>query len=156
MLRINPKYVLAVAAGATRSPYFQLLSMKLVEFDIGSSLIEIEVQGKHFQPFGMVHGGVFSSIIDAAAFWAVYPEVDEDCGMTSVDLKLNYLAPSSGGKLIARGRRIKLGKTLGLGEAEVIDESGRILAHGLSTLIVLPNLAFEVKEPLPPKFLDAP
>lgn len=142
-----------VCRGATRCPYFSLLSMELREFGIGRSLLEIVVQEKHLQPFGVVHGGVFATLIDAAAFWAVYPELDEDCGMTSVDLKLNYLAPSSAGKLIARGRRLKLGKTLGLGEAEVTDEHGRLLAHGTSTVIVLPNFPFGA-EPLPQKFLQ--
>jgi len=157
MRKINPQYVENILAGVNESPYFQLLSMKLLEFDVGASLLEIVVEkGKHLQPFGFVHGGVFSSIIDAAAFWAVYPEVDEGAGMTSVDLKLNYLAPCSGGKLIARGRRIKLGKTLGLGKAEVTDQDGRILAHGTSTLIVLPGLTFADKRALPPKFIHEP
>lgn len=154
MPRINPDYVQVVAAAVNRSPYFSLLGMKLLDFDIGNSLLKIDVAGKHLQPFGVVHGGVFSSILDAAAFWCVFPEVSEDSGMTSVDLKLNYLAPASAGKLIARGRRIKLGKTLGLGEAEVTDEEGRVLAHGTSTLIVLPNFPFLNDEPLPPKFVD--
>ncbi|MBI4965701.1 MAG: PaaI family thioesterase [Desulfomonile tiedjei] len=154
MRRINPQYAEMIRAGVNESPYFQLLSMKLVEFDIGSSLLEIVVEkAKHLQPFGFVHGGVFSSIVDAATFWAVYPEVDENTGMTSVDLKLNYLAPCSDGKLIARGKRIKLGKTLGLGKAEVTDQDGRILAHGTSTLIVLPDLTFANKGALPPKFI---
>jgi uncharacterized protein (TIGR00369 family) len=153
MRRINPEYVEIVAAAASRSPYFALLGMKLRDFSIGNSLLEIDVEGKHLQPFGFVHGGVFSSIIDAAAFWAVYPEVPEDMGMTSVDLKLNYLAPATTGRLIARGTRIKLGKTLGLGAAEVTDEEGRILAHGTSTLIVLANSSFQSQGQLPPKFI---
>ena len=157
MRKINPQYVEQIRAGVNESPYFQLLSMKLLEFDIGTAVLEIVVQKeKHLQPFGFVHGGVFSSIVDAAAFWAVYPEVDEGAGMTSVDLKLNYLAPCSGGKLIAKGRRIKLGKTLGLGKAEVTDQEGRILAHGTSTLIVLPDLTFADKRALPPKFIEKP
>jgi uncharacterized protein (TIGR00369 family) len=151
--RINPEYRDVVRLGANRSPYFSLLSMELQEFEIGSSLVEIVVQEKHLQPFGVVHGGVFATLLDAAAFWAVYPDLDEDCGMTSVDLKLNYLAPASSGKLIARGRKVKLGKTLGLGEAEVTDEQGRILAHGTSTVIILPNFPFGT-EPLPRKFID--
>ncbi len=154
MRQINPKYVEVVTAAANQSPYFALLSMELKDFDMGRSLLEIIVEEKHLQPFGVVHGGVFSSIIDAAAFWAVYPEVEESSGMTSVDLKLNYLAPASGGKLIASGRRIKLGKTLGLGAAEVRDEEGRILAHGTSTLIILDDLPFLHEEPLPPKFIN--
>ncbi len=154
MRRINPEYVEIVASAANLSPYFTLLGMKLRDFDIGNSLLEIDLEGKHLQPFGVVHGGVFSSIIDAAAFWCVYPEVPEDSGMTSVDLKLNYLAPATTGKLIARGSRIKLGRTLGLGAAEVTDAEGRILAHGTSTLIVLPNVSFLHEDTLPPKFIE--
>jgi len=30
------------------------------------------------QPFGVVHGGVFSSLIDAAGFWAVYSQANEE------------------------------------------------------------------------------
>ncbi len=154
MRRINPDYVRVVSETANRSPYFTLISMRLVSFAIGECRLEIDLGNKHLQPFGLVHGGVFSSIIDAAAFWAVYPEIDENSGMTSVDLKLNYLAPAQGGKLIAKGRRIKSGRTLGLGEAEVIDDAGRILAHGTSTLMTLPNMQFEYDGDLPPKFIN--
>ncbi|MBI5250879.1 MAG: PaaI family thioesterase [Desulfomonile tiedjei] len=153
MPKINPEYVKAIRANVNQCPYFSLLSMKLLDFDIGRSLLEISLEGKHLQPFGVVHGGVFSSIIDAAAFWALFGEVDESSGMTSVDLKLNYLAPARNGKLIAKGRKIKLGKTLGLGEAEVTDQEGRVLAHGTSTLIIMPDLPL-IGDELPQKFLE--
>lgn len=152
MRKINPEYVKIVCSQVNQSPYFCLLSMELRDFDIGTSLVEIQVQEKHLQPFKLVHGGVFSTIIDAAAFWAVYPEIDENLGMTSVDLKLNYLSSASSGKLIATGRRIKVGRTLGLGEAQVTDEQGKILAHGISTLMILPGLEIASSEPLPRKY----
>jgi len=154
MRKINPLYMETICAEVNRSPYFELLSMRLIRFDIGNSVVEIEVQGKHLQPFGMVHGGVFSSLMDAAAFWAVYPEVEETAGMTTVDLKLNYLAPAAAGKLIARGRRIKIGKNLGLGEVDVSDQDGKILAHGISTVMIVRDLAFMNQKALPPKFVE--
>jgi uncharacterized protein (TIGR00369 family) len=79
---------------------------------------------------------------------------DQTAGLTTVDLKLNYLAPAASGKLIARGSQIKLGRTLGYAEAEVLDETGKILAHGTSTVIILPGKAIETDPPLPPKFID--
>jgi len=154
MARINPHYADMVRQVVNQSPYFRLLSMELREFDVGTSLVEIDLQEKHLQPFGAVHGGVFATIIDATTFWAVYGEVDERSGMTSVDLKLNYLAPAAApGRLIARGRRIKIGKTLGLGEAEVTNEEGKLLAHGTSTLMIMADLSFINQERLPPKFV---
>ena len=105
MRKLNPKYIEAVKPLVNRSPYFTLLSMSLSDIGMGSSLLDIDVENKHLQPFGAVHGGVFASILDAAAFWAVFSEVDENVGMTTVDLKVNYLAPVQGGKLIASGMR---------------------------------------------------
>lgn len=154
MRKLNPQYVEAVSALVNRSPYFTLLSMSIRDVGIGYSLLDIDVQNKHLHPFEAVHGGVFASIIDSAAFWAVFCEVDENVGMTSVDLKVNYLAPAQSGKLIARGRRIKLGKTLALGEAEVINQENTILAHGTSTLIILRNLGGGLEHSLPPKFIE--
>jgi uncharacterized protein (TIGR00369 family) len=154
MGRLNPDFVQAVTTLANQCPYFRLLSMNIRELALGHALLEVEMTEKHLQAFGYVHGGVFASIIDTAAFWAVFCELDEDVGITSVDLKLNYLAPVQKGKLTARGRRIKLGKTLGLGEADITGEDGRLIAHGTSTLIVLPGFGLAGQVSLPPKFLS--
>jgi uncharacterized protein (TIGR00369 family) len=130
--------------------------MKIQEVGARFSVLEIDLAQKHLQPFGFVHGGVFASIIDAAAFWAIYYEIeDQNVGVTTVDLKLNYLAPAVSGKLIAKGRQIKLGKTLGYAEAEVTDVNGRILAHGTSTVILLPGQGLDTDPPLPPKFISS-
>ena len=155
MKKPNPEYIKRIHQIVNSCPYFELLSMKLQDVGIGYSVLEIDLAKKHLQPFGMVHGGVFASIIDAASFWSIYFRLeDQSAGLTTVDLKLNYLAPAASGKLIARGRQIKLGKTLGYADAEVTDETGKILAHGSSTVIILPGKAIEADPPLPPKFID--
>jgi uncharacterized protein (TIGR00369 family) len=152
--KINPEYVARVNALVNRCPYFELLSMQILAVERGSARIEIALSRKHLQPFGVVHGGVFASVIDAAAFWALYYDIeDERAGVTTVDLKLNYLAPAASGRLIAHGRQIKMGKTLGYAAAEVRSEDGRLLAHGTSTVIVLPGKLLAADPPLPPKFM---
>jgi uncharacterized protein (TIGR00369 family) len=153
MMKPNPEYIRRVSELVNRCPYFTLLSMKIVDVGIGFSLLEIELEKKHLQPFGLVHGGVFASIIDAAAFWSIFYNIeDPNAGATTVDLKLNYLAPAVSGKLIAKGTQIKLGKTLGYAEARVTDGEGRLLAHGTATLMILPNNSLVLDRPLPPKF----
>jgi uncharacterized protein (TIGR00369 family) len=153
MKELNPAYVSHVNRLINNSPYFNLLSMRIIEVGIGFSLLEIDLAQKHLQPFGFVHGGVFASIIDAAAFWSIFHEIeDPNASATTVDLKLNYLAPAVEGKLVAQGRRIKLGKTLGYAEATVTDETGKLLAHGTSTLMILSERPLAIDSPLPPKF----
>jgi uncharacterized protein (TIGR00369 family) len=156
MKTINPAYIERVNQLINRCPYFDLLSMRISEVGPGLSVMEIDLAQKHLQSFGFVHGGVFASIIDAASFWSLFYEIeDQDTGVTTVDLKLNYLAPAVSGKLIAKGRQIKLGRTLGYADAEVTDSEGRILAHGSSTVILLPGQGLKANPPLPPKFLSS-
>jgi len=154
MRNLNPEYVEAARREVNSCPYFSLLSMEIKGLNWGESLLEIVVQKKHFQPFGMVHGGVFASLIDAAAFWAVYTQVPEDLGMTTVELKLNYLAPLSTGRMIAKGKSLRVGKTLCLGEASVVNDEGTLLVHGTSTMMILKDLKIQGLTQGPSKYLD--
>ena len=155
MKKPNPEYIKRINAIVNTCPYFELLSMKLQDMGIGYSVLEINLGNKHLQPYGMVHGGVFASIIDAAAFWSVYFGLaDPQAGLITVDLKLNFLEPATSGKLIARGRQIKVGGRLGYAEAEVTDETGNVLTHGTSTVLILPDRAIKADPPLPAKFID--
>ena len=153
MKKLNPAYVQAVRETVSGSPFFRHLSMTIREMDIGCAIVDLDVDTEHLQAFGYVHGGVYASAIDTAAFWSSFCELAEGTGITTVDLKVNYLAPVQTGRLTAMGKRIKLGKTLGLAEATVTDSQGRVVAHGTSTLIVLPGFGLAGAAALPPKFL---
>jgi len=152
--KLNPAYVQAVRETVSDSPFFRHLSMTIREMDIGCAIVDLDVDTEHLQAFGYVHVGVYASAIDTAAFWSAFCELEEGTGITTVDLKVNYLAPVKTGKLTAEGKRIKMGKTLGLAEATVKDAQGRVVAHGTSTLIVLPGFGLAGGPALPPKFLE--
>ena len=116
--------------------------------------MEVTIQEKHLQPYGMVHGGVCASLADAAIYWAVFSGMEETVGLTTVEIKLNYLAPVSAGRLIAKGKCIKVGKSICLGEASVEDDKGNLVAHGTSTMMILDSLKIQGQSHLPPKFID--
>ena len=155
MKKINPEHVKKFIEKINNAPYFQLLSMRICELGLGYSISEIDIADEHFNPFGGVHGGVFSSILDSAASWALFYAIeDENAGLTSVNLNLNYLSPVKEGKLIAEGRQIKLGKTLGYAYCKINDTAGKLLAHGTLTVMILPGKAPTIKPPSIKKFLD--
>ena len=154
MKKLNPDHVAAVQKIVNFSPYFSLLSMDIVSLEPGRSVLKINLQEKHLQPYGIVHGGVYSSMIDAACFWAGYTEIEEHLGLTTVEMKLNYLAPASSGVFMAQGRVVKTGKSLCLSEAAIADQEGRLLAHGTATMMVLQSLTIQGQTRLPVKFLD--
>ena len=152
--QLNPAWVAAVRQLVDACPYFQLQSLRLLDLTPGGSHLEIDLAQKHLQPFGLVHGGVLASLVDAAGFWAIYSQSEPPLGLTTVEMKLNFLAPAVRGRLCGRGRTIKLGRTLSLAEAQVTDEQGRLLSHGTVTLIGLESLSMWGQAELPAKFLD--
>jgi uncharacterized protein (TIGR00369 family) len=151
--RLNPRYTEAISTLVNRSPYFSLISMEIKELQWGTSILEVELEEKHLQPFGYVHGGAIASVIDAATFWAVFPQVKDGMGLTTVEIKVNYLAPVQKGKVVAKGRCIKMGRTLALGEAYINSAEGNLLAHGTATMMILPDLKVEGQDNLPPKLI---
>ncbi len=149
--RLNPKYTRAISNIVNRSPYFSLLSMKIKKLEWGTSVLEVELKEKHLQPFGYVHGGAIASVMDAATFWAVFPRVRDGMGLTTVEIKVNFLAPVREGRLVVKGRCIKIGKTLALGDATIYDGKGNLLAHGTATMMIVPDLKVKGQDDLPPK-----
>ncbi len=153
MRKLNPEYLETVVKIANSCPYFNHLGMRIIHLKNRIADVEMDLRKVHHQAFGFVHGGAVASLIDTAAFWSGFCELDEHKGITTVDLTINYLAPLQKGNLIAKGRCIKLGRKLGLGEASVFDENGKIVAHGTSTLMIVPGLGLAGGHKLPPKFL---
>lgn len=151
--RLNPKYIEAISNVVNQSPYFSLLSMKIKGLEWGTSTLEVQLEEKHLQPFGYVHGGVIASVMDAATFWAVFPQVKDGMGLTTVEIKVNFLAPAQKGKLLARGRCIKIGKTLALGDAVIHDAKENLLGHGTATMMIVPDLKVKEQDHLPPKLI---
>ncbi|MBC7074704.1 MAG: PaaI family thioesterase [Syntrophomonadaceae bacterium] len=160
MRELNPEHVKAVIDLINQAPYFKLLSMVVKDLGVGYSTVEIDIGKKHLNPFEGVHGGVYTSIIDTAAYWAAYCELNENLGLITLDLQVSCLAPVKGGKLISRGSRIKMGRTICLAEAVAADQKGKIVAHGTSKLLVTQGLQTidqiiiaTGSQPLPPKFI---
>ena len=160
MPELNPKHVEAVINMINQGYYFKHLSMFVKGMGVGYSLVEVDIGDEHLNPFGGLHGGVYASAIDTAAYWAVYCELDEDAGYITIDLKVDYLAPVSSGKMIVKGRRIRVGKTMCLAEATAFDQTDKWLAHGTSKMMVAQGLQtitnaidFTSAVPVPPKFI---
>lgn len=160
-MTLNPDHLRAVLELINQGPYFRLLSMEVREVGKGFARVEVDLETKHLNPFGGIHGGVYSSLIDTAAYWAVYCDVEENAGLISLDLKVDNLAPIRDGKLVVEGKRIKAGRSICIAEAVVVDSTGKYLAHGISKQMVTPGLqtinqavAAMGQQPLPPKFIQ--
>jgi len=158
-LGLNQDHIRKLIALVNQSPFFQLLSMTIDDMGVGFSQLRIELEQKHLSPYMAIQGGVYSALIDAAAYWAVYAELPEEAGMITIDVNVNNLASVKEGTILAYGRRIKVGRSICLADVRVEDATGRILSQGTSKLLVTQGLQpiVQIAElagtSLPPKFL---
>ena len=93
MSALNPEHLKAVIEMINEGPFFRHMSMRVTELGVGYSQVVAEIGRKHMNPFGALHGGVYSSVIDTAAYWSAYCDLPEEQGLVSIDIKVDFLAP---------------------------------------------------------------
>ncbi|RZJ43608.1 MAG: PaaI family thioesterase [Brevundimonas sp.] len=117
----------------------ETMSFKLVEVGDGVAIFE-GVTGPHvLNPQGMVHGGWALTLVDSATGCAAHSTLPAGVGYTSISTQTNFTRPITAetGTVRCEGRVINAGRQIITTEATVKDASGRLLAHGQSTIMVL-------------------
>ncbi len=115
----------------------RLIGFTLPEVEPGRAVFELETDERHTNPMGTVHGGILCDLADAAMGTAYGTTLEEGETYTTLELKVNFLRPVWRARLRAEGRLVSGGRTVGLAEARVTDEKGRLVAFATSTLMTL-------------------
>ena len=118
-------------------PVAGLIGFQLVEVEPGRAVFEMEAGPQHANPMGTLHGGILCDIADAAMGIAYASTLEEGESFTTLELKINFLKPVWKARLRAEGRVVKRGKTVGLVECDVVDETGSLVARASSTCLTL-------------------
>ena len=117
------------------------MGFRLVEVEKGRALFEGEPGPHLLNPLGAVHGGFALTLIDSACGCAVHTELEPGVGYTTVETKVNFTRPidPNGGTIFCEGRVLSRGRQIATSEAYLRSREGKLLAHGTSTLIILPR-----------------
>lgn len=147
VLQPNPEHILELVETVNASPFPEHMSMRLSSIELDKAVIELRTARCHLQAYGIVHGGVLATLIDTATFWSVYLRIPEEAGLVNIDLKLNYLKPVENGLLTAEGRAIRSGNKICYAESDVWSDTHDLVAHGTSTLMILPGKGLKMRSP---------
>jgi acyl-CoA thioesterase len=118
-------------------PFYKHLGMHLTGLGAGRAEMRIKVTKRLTQDAGVAHGGVAAALIDSAVGLALCTMLDAEEFITTVELKVNFIAPTQLGLLKASGHILHKGKRIAVGEAEVKDQKRRLIAKGLVTYIIM-------------------
>jgi uncharacterized protein (TIGR00369 family) len=126
-----------VAGEADPPPVAKLIGFAMTEIEPGRAVFEMDAGPQHASPLGTLHGGVICDLVDGAMGCAHASQLDDGETFTTLELKINYLKPVWNGHLVAEGKVIKAGRTIGLVEGRVTDASGSLVAYATSTCMTL-------------------
>jgi uncharacterized protein (TIGR00369 family) len=121
-----------------RSPFHQWAGLELVHVGEGGAELLMELQPHHFNPQGIVHGGIITAMADTAIGLALRSQLRPGLTHRTAQLNVHFLRRGEGTRLVGKGHALHLGERMGYGESEVLDGQGRLLARATATFIVLP------------------
>ncbi len=116
--------------------FADLIGYRLTAWREHEAEISLEVDARHMNRSGLLHGGVLATVIDAACGFAGCYEAPPGQGRRALTLSLTtqYLGPvAAGTRLTATATRSGGGRTIFFSSCAVRDAEGRLVATGSGT-----------------------
>ncbi len=108
------------------------LGYRRTHWEEGKGVLELELDERHDNIAGRVHGGIYAMLIDDATGYACCWNSDRSRGRPGVTLSLsvNFIGAPQSARIIATGWRTGGGKATSFARGEVRDAGGALLATG--------------------------
>jgi uncharacterized protein (TIGR00369 family) len=126
-----------VRSWVDRSTFHAWVGIRTDRLAEGEADLSLEVREDHMNLMGTLHGGVISSLADAATGIAMHTALDEGWTHATTSLQITFLAAGRlGDRVVARGRVVKRGRRFGYAEADVERSDGTLLARAAATFLL--------------------
>lgn len=134
------EYLRAIGEGRLpKPPIAELLGFEGIDLAEGRAVFSVVPQEYHYNPLGMVHGGLAMTLLDSAMGCAVQTTLPAGSGYTTLESKVNFARPmtSETGRVICEAEIVHRGRTVATAEGRVFaEDSGKLLAHGTTTCLI--------------------
>jgi len=131
-----PKYLQRLQSGeVSLNPFLDFFGIVLEELGEGFARFRMPVRPEYIQAAGFMQGGIIVAMADEAISHAIMTVLKPDMGLTTIELKSNFLAPVREGEIIAEARVFKKGRTLIIGDCLVKDNNDRDVLRCTATFL---------------------
>jgi len=139
------EYMSTVVRGEVPPPPIAVtMRLRPVELEEGRVVFEGEAGEEHYNPIGVVHGGYAATLLDSALGCAVHTTLPAGVAYTSLGLEAKFVRPLTRdtGRVLCEASVLYRGRRQATAEATLTEaQSGKLLAHGTSTLMILGEAA---------------
>ncbi len=116
---------------------FDVMAAEPMDAELGRAIVKLAIDQRFHNPMGRVHGGVIAALADAAMGIAFGRTLDPDQDFSTIDLHIHFMRPVRTRQLTATGLMVQRGLQIGFMQCEIVDDRGRIIAHGTCSCTVL-------------------
>lgn len=130
----------AMAAGEMPPPPIAvLMGFGIEAIEEGRVVFTVQPAEYHYNPIGLVHGGVAATLLDSAMGCAVQSHLPAGVGYTTLEIKVSFLRPLTRdtGMVRAEGTVLHLGRKVATAEGRLLDGDGRLLGHATTTCLIV-------------------
>ena len=135
---LDPRHLEELRVRIRNSPFHQWAGMELLSVGGGRADVAMDLGPQHFNPQGIVHGGIIAAVADTSIGLALRSMLRPGLTHRTAQLNVHFVSKGEGTRIVGRGHSLHLGRSMGYGEADVVDGGGRLLARASGTFIVLP------------------
>ncbi|MEW5785175.1 MAG: PaaI family thioesterase [Bacillota bacterium] len=132
-------YLCSIKEGKIKPPpAAELLGYRPSEIEIGRVVFELEPAEYHYNPFGSVHGGILSTLLDTAMTAAILSTLPMGQSCSTLEIKVNFVRMITGatGLVLCEGKIIHAGSRIATAEGKVFDRQAKLYAHAISTCMI--------------------
>ena len=138
-MKITPAKEKILRKKFQKTPFAQLLGMKILKLKPGYAELGLAYQKRITQPYGFMHGGAIAALADTVAATAIHTLLDIEDKMVSIEMKVNYLAPVTKGKIVASAKVIHKGRKTAVTDVDIKDSEGKLCAKSIVTYMLFPG-----------------
>jgi 1,4-dihydroxy-2-naphthoyl-CoA hydrolase len=122
-------------------PHFDgLLGTEWLSHDPDDARVRLEIRDELRQPFGLMHGGVMSTLIESICSRATAGVVwNEGMAAMGQSINVSFIRPVTEGGVEVRAQARHRGRTTWLWQAEVLNDEGKTCALAQMTIAVRPR-----------------
>lgn len=119
-------------------PMMATMGFGMAEVEEGRVVFYADPDEYHYNPIGVVHGGLAATIADSVMGCAIHSTLPAGAGYTTLEFKINFVRPLTRdtGRVFCEGRTIHVGGRAATAEARLTDGEGRLYAHATTTCMV--------------------
>jgi acyl-CoA thioesterase len=120
-------------------PLHELLGVRIVVAENGRGQVALTVSEMHLRTFGMLHGGVMATLLDASMGIAAMTRAPVEHDVVTVQLNVNFIRPAwERETLSATGEILHSGRRTAVARGEIRTAEGALVASGTATFMFVP------------------